>query len=80
MPIYRCLLNGGGRCVGGTTLADARNTLNSKLYVIAGDVSEPVRVRHKTEGGKIYECYQLGEAKGIIISGYKGNPAPDFLD
>lgn len=80
MPIYRCLLVGGGRCVGGTTLESARSTLNSKLHAIAGTVATPALVKSEAEGDNLYECYQLGEARGIIISGYKGNPAPDFLD
>ncbi len=80
MAIYRCLLSGGGQCVGGNTLEDARATLNKKLWAIAGKVENPIRVKHDNDGDRVYECYQLEQAKGIIISGYKSNPVPDFLD
>lgn len=79
MPIYRCLLIGGGQCLGGTNLDEARSRLESRMHSIAGFVAKPIRVKHKHESDKLYECYQLGEAKGVIISGYLDNPVEDFL-
>ncbi|QNJ59212.1 hypothetical protein [Vibrio phage vB_ValS_PJ32] len=80
MAIFRCLFVGGGFCPGGTNLEKARNILEDRLHTIAGEASKPIRVKHYNDGSKLYECYQLGPAKGMIISGFTDNPDPDFLN
>ncbi|QCG76652.1 hypothetical protein [Vibrio phage D4] len=80
MPIYRCEFSGGGKCLAGNTLEEARFTLESHMHQIAGTVAPPIRVKHKQDGNKLYECYQLEKAKGVILCGHKENPVKDWLN
>ncbi|ANO57615.1 hypothetical protein [Vibrio phage vB_VhaS-a] len=72
--------NGGGFRPMVGTLDDVKNTFDELMYAIAGEVAPPELIADLSEDGKICQCYELGKARGVILFGYKNNPAKDFLE
>ena len=77
--LFRLEFQGGGFIPCYCTHAEAKEKLRLKLIEKSLTKDKLRIVKFQRKGQKLAECYQMGNHRAVLLSGYYDSPYPKFL-